>query len=102
MTTNTNTVEFQTWFAGVQKIVADHYKNDYPTLIPETMIVNEGNRYIKIVSERWQEVSGNVKKIQSSAFAFVDKTTGDVLKAAQVGVLPRNTQEEIYSSPTTV
>src|ERR1035437_6758873 len=78
---NTDNPQFQSWFAGAAKIVADNYAVQFPTLTPDILSYEAGSRYIRIW-RRSQEIGANGKPVNSSAHAFIDRTTGDVLKPA--------------------
>jgi len=70
MKVDQNTPQFKSFFEGAKKIVEGHYAS-----LPSMNIhleFKEGPKYIKIIEQ------GN----QRSAFAFVDRETGDVLKTA--------------------
>lgn len=71
---NTCTIEspeFLSWIASYQKMVDDYMAEKFPRLPRKLLLVSQGVKYIKITSTG----TGSVE-------AFVDKTTGDVLKAA--------------------
>jgi len=71
-TLNFNTAAFETFFAGVQKLVEDYRAKNFPTLNKVTFSYDIGSRYIRVVREDGQK----------SVFCFVDRSNGDVLKAA--------------------
>lgn len=79
---NTDTPQFVSWFAGCQKGCEDYMKANFPNNPKEVLTAEFGTRYIKIlkVSETKDEVTH--KPISSSAWAFIDRTNGDVLKPA--------------------
>lgn len=79
---NTDTPQFVSWFAGSAKIVADHYANVFPTLTPHVLSFEAGSRYIRIWSRSQELDKVTDRPINSSAHAFIDRTTGDVLKPA--------------------
>jgi hypothetical protein len=60
---------FQTFYVGVQAIYDEYMEKHYPTLKKEVFKYSEGKRYIKVIRG-------------GSVHLFVDKTNGDVLKAA--------------------
>jgi hypothetical protein len=79
---NTNTPEFASWFAACQKGYADYMKAEFPNNPKEVLTADFGTRYIKIskVSEGKDETTG--RPHSCSAWAFIDRTNGDVLKPA--------------------
>ena len=60
---------------GAQQIIDDHYKRDLPNLKPSILVTTSGKKYVKVISKAQSGTS-------TSAWAFIDKTTGDVLKPA--------------------
>ena len=61
---------FSKWMEGAETIVKEGYK-DAPNINPKLSYM-DGKKYVRIVKEYSQE----------SAFAFIDKTNGDILKTA--------------------
>lgn len=66
---------FENFLFVVKEKVATYYAEKFPTLIPDTIDYKAGRRYIKIIKNRGG--SGG-----RSVYCFVDKTNGDILKAA--------------------
>lgn len=67
---HTDTPQFVSWLAGVEKITHDYYKNSSFTATPLPKFeAHFGTRYVRIMRDH-------------SAHAFVDRTNGDVLKPA--------------------
>jgi hypothetical protein len=64
---------FETFLEGCKEKVAA-YNERFATVNPPSLVVEPGRRYIRIVSQ--------ITTNQRSAWAFVDKTNGDVLKPA--------------------
>lgn len=60
-------VALETWLAGCNKIRAQYYQTHFPNQPIEPLKIDLGARYIRVVAE-------------GSAYAFIDKTSGDVLK----------------------
>lgn len=79
---HTGTPQFQSWLAGANKVLEDHRQANCPNLPKEYLDPSEGERYIKIsrLSENVDPVTH--RPIVNSAFAFIDRTNGDVLMAA--------------------
>lgn len=71
------TPQFQTWLTGANKLLADNYvASKWPANLPkDILIASEGERYIKVKKVREGATTG-------AAYAFIDRTNGDVLKAA--------------------
>lgn len=69
---NTLNTAFRSWLAGYQAIVNKYY-TEMSFSNPPTITYEEGKKYYRIVMNN---VSGR------SATAFIDKTSGDVLKSA--------------------
>ena len=72
---NLDTPQFVSWLAGSQKISDDYMAKTFPTLARPILEASDGSRYIRII-RRGQTNRGG------SAHAFIDRTTGDVLKPA--------------------
>jgi hypothetical protein len=73
---------FQSWFEACREKRTDYYASEYPSLVETTryeLETEERQRYIRIVATEYSVKTGEM--ITSSAWAFVDKTNGDVLKA---------------------
>jgi len=66
-------VKFQEWLGKCRDMVETDLKENYPTLPPVYLEVDPGNRYIRI----WKTEGSS-----RAAFAFVDTTSGDILKPA--------------------
>jgi hypothetical protein len=82
-----NTPEFVSFLKGVEKIVTDHFDNNFPILEVPTFEVNNGRRYFKIV-----RVDN-----QRSVHVFVDRTNGDVLKAASWKTPAKHSRGNIFN-----
>jgi hypothetical protein len=70
----------QTFVAICQDRVNRTYAARYPTLRPDVLEIDEGNRYVKVFQR--QITPDGVPTNGLSVFAFIDKETGDVLKPA--------------------
>lgn len=64
------------WLWSAQNLVNKDYAIRFPTLTPSVLEMSDGRRYIRIDSI---SDGGNG---QRSVWAFIDKKTGDILKAA--------------------
>lgn len=74
--------KFLSWFEACQKKRKDYYAFEYPGLVETTRYELEAEhrtRYIRIVAVEYSRSTG--ERITSSAWAFIDKSNGDVLKA---------------------
>lgn len=74
--------KFDSWFSACDKKRTDYYSFEYPGLVETTDYVLEAQdraRYIRIVAVEYSRSTG--ERITSSAWAFIDKSNGDVLKA---------------------
>lgn len=74
--------KFDSWFAACQKKRKAYYDREYPALTEITRYDLEAEdraRYIRIVAREYSRSTG--ERITSSAWAFIDKSNGDVLKA---------------------
>lgn len=60
---------------GAQDIIDADYKLNYPNLKPNILVTTSGKKYVKVISKA-QSGSG------TSAWAFIDKSNGDILKPA--------------------
>lgn len=63
---------------GSTRVVKEDRNTNYPTLPVPVLVVSHGKRYVKIIRE--ERVNGVVT--DKSVHCFVDRTNGDVLKAA--------------------
>lgn len=63
--------------AGAQEIINDHFAANFSNLTPTKLTAEPGpGRYVRIVATR------DSGEGQRSVWAFIDQTTGDVLKPA--------------------
>lgn len=64
------------FLAASQALVVENYKR-YPNLTPPTLVEDEGLRYVRI----WSQDKGEAARgSRGSAWAFIDKTNGNILK----------------------
>ena len=66
---------FEAFVEGIKEKIAAHYANDFPTLKPNTIEVQPGRAYWKIV-----KTDGHNRG--QSVYGFVRKADGAILKAA--------------------
>jgi hypothetical protein len=69
--------KFNDFMVACQAMLNKHMTTKFPTLPLELLCPDEGNRYIRI----WKRGEGEGKG-HGSAWAFVDKKNGDILKPA--------------------
>lgn len=79
---NTDTPQFVSWFAGCQKGCEDYMKANFPNNPKDILKAEFGTRYIKILKVSEAKDEATQRPISSSAWAFIDRTNGDVLKPA--------------------
>jgi hypothetical protein len=80
---NSSSPEFVSFLQGAQKLLDTHLAEMCPNLVTlqaDVLVVEEGPRYLRIVRETRVKSSGEV--VSRSAHAFLDRASGDVLKAA--------------------
>ena len=66
----------KSFVAGCQKIIDDQFEANYSNLVPPKLSIDpKGKKFTRIVRKNDSDHYGAV-------FCFVDKTNGDVLKAA--------------------
>jgi len=76
-------VAVETFFQGCVKIYTDHMNKDFPTLPLDEFRMTSGKRYIKVIRG-------------GSAHCFVDRTNGDVLKAASWSAPAKHARGNIW------
>jgi hypothetical protein len=64
------------WLWTAQELVNNHYATHFPSLTPSVLEMSDGRRYIRI------DTIKNGGCGQRLVWAFIDKKTGDILKAA--------------------
>lgn len=79
---NPETPAYVAWLAAVREICRAYMAEHYPTLPDEILDPQVGSRYIKIVRRSAKVDPATGRPNHSSAWAFIDRTNGDVLKAA--------------------
>ncbi len=82
---NQDTPQFQSWLAACQDGLDDHMKTNFPRLEREELVAGQGGRYIRINNVTRNPKFGQPNEqefLRNSAWAFVDRTNGDVLKPA--------------------
>lgn len=83
---NQNSPEFVRWFAGVEELVNGYMLKHFPALSPEArrMSFSEGPRYIRVMQD-------------NSAYAFIDRRNGDVLKPASFRAPAKHARGNLFA-----
>ena len=85
---------FATFFEGTKKIVDEHYKTQFPTLVQDglddELTFKKGKKYVKIIRTQ----KGN--PTSASVFAFIDTTNGNILKPASYNAPAKHPRGNIY------
>jgi len=74
---------------GAQDIIDADYKLNYPNLKPNILVTTSGKKYVKVISKA-QSGSG------TSAWAFIDKSNGDILKPATWAAPAKHARGNIF------
>lgn len=77
------TPQFVSWLAGCQKITHDYHREHYTTQPLPVFKYDVGGRYIKITQG-------------TSVVSFIDRTNGDVLKAASCRAPAKHARGNIF------
>jgi hypothetical protein len=75
--------KYESWLAACTQLRQEHYEKEYPKFLETTryqMDVREGSRYITIIAAEYSVQTGEYQS--GSYWAMIDRTNGDVLKAA--------------------
>ena len=80
------------WLQKAQEIVNRNYATNFPNLIPSVLEMSDGRRYVRI------DVISNGGSGQRSVWAFIDKFTGDVLKAATYKTPAKHARGNLFDS----
>lgn len=93
---NPSTPEIVSWLAACVKMCADYMAATYPTLPVEEIVPNWGTRYIR-VEKRSKEIDSRTgRPTHCSAWAFIDRSTGDVLKPATYKAPAKHARGNIF------
>ena len=81
---NQDTPAFEAWLASCGMMLMDYQQKNYPRLPAKSLEAEWGTRYVRIVDvERNTGADKETRPYnRRAAWAFVDRTTGDVLKPA--------------------
>lgn len=80
---------FNLFLLKCQILIGDHYMTSFPSLTVPNLEPEEGLRYIRIWSN-----DGNGR----NAYAFIDKTNGDILKPATWKAPAKHARGNIYAA----
>ena len=81
------------FLAYVNEIQTTHRQNNYPNASPSTITAMHGQRYVRLVST---DANGSSR----SAYGFVDKTNGDLLKSAGWSAPAKHARGNIFDKST--
>ena len=81
-----------------QKIINDHFKKDYPNYSGDIPVLGTlvGKKYVRIIKKNHPTDEGG------SAWAFIDKETGDVLKPASWAAPAKHARANIFKKDSWV
>lgn len=74
MKLTTDSPEFQQYLQEAQRVHNNYMDKNFPNNEKKTITYEDGKRYIKVITERGLH--------DRSSHSFIDKTNGDILKAA--------------------
>ena len=75
--------------ARAQEMVTEHYTRNFPRAEVPQLVTSTGRRYIKVIRQE--------HGVNGSVYCFVDRTNGDVLKAASWKAPAKHARGNIYS-----
>lgn len=82
---------FEKFLSMVRVNVITYYTTSFPSLEPPVITYKEGRRYIKLISS----TDGiNARRV----YCFIDKTNGDILKAATWKAPAKHARGSIYDA----
>lgn len=79
----------EAFLADCQDKINAHYAKNLPNLRPDVLKTMPGKKYIRIVCE-------GVSSSHRAAWAFIDKSNGDVLKAASWAAPAKHARANIF------
>lgn len=95
---NQDTPQLVSWHAACVTMCAAYMAATYPTLPVEEIVLNWGTRYIRV--DKVERNTGPDKASRplnrQSAWAFIDRTTGDVLKPATFKAPAKHARGNIF------
>ncbi len=66
---------FNSWLAGCQKMIAEHFAKHLTNLTPDVLTVEKGSKYWRVVTNRFGDTTNR------SVYCFIDSRNGDILKS---------------------
>lgn len=82
----------ESWLAAVQAIINENYAKSFPNLTPSLLTFDTGGiKYIRVI------VTTDGGKGQRSSFAFLEVSTGNVLKCAGWKTPAKHARGNIYT-----
>lgn len=96
---NENTPEFQTWINTCRTKLAEYMAKNYPNNPKDELVAESGTRYIKVISQSVEKETVGKRAglpLRVSVWAFIDKTTGDVLKPASWSAPAKQARGNIF------
>lgn len=82
----------EVWLQGAQEIINSYYANKFPTLLAPALEMSDGRRYIRV--DRVEQDGRGSRSIH----VFIDKKTGDILKAATYKAPAKHARGNIFDA----
>ena len=80
--------KLEAFIAGAQGVINAYFEKSYKNLTPPTLVAEKGRKYIRIVS---------TETCSRSAWAFVEASTGLILKSASWKVPAKHARGTIHT-----
>lgn len=84
------------WLTAAQTIINENYASRFPSLTPSVLEMSDGRRYIRV------DVIVDNGRGQRSVFAFIDKWTGSVLRAATYKAPAKHARGNLFDASSGV
>lgn len=85
---------FETFLRGAAVLVAQRDNEHFKTVLT----YDEGRRYMRVWSKQVHRTEARPDQSRGSAWCFVDKTTGDVLKPASVKAPAKHARGNVFDA----
>jgi hypothetical protein len=85
-------LRLNTWLQGAQDIINNDYAKNFPTLNAPFLEMSDGRRYIRV------DRVDNSGYRSRSIHVFIDKKTGDILKAASYKAPAKHARGNIFDA----
>lgn len=82
----------EVWLEGAQEIINTDYAKNFPTLTAPALEMSDGRRYIRV-----DRIDGNGRGSRS-IHVFIDKKTGDILKAASYKAPAKHARGNLFDA----